>query len=70
MDKELTRTIIKDQKVYFGDAEFTSLVKTLIRIYRFRSKDQIPEAVVIPNITEVEGVKIEFTRPKKEVENG
>jgi len=69
MDKELTRTIIQDQKIYLGEHELTNLVRTLIRVYRFRSKNQTPTAVVIPYVAKVDDVKVEFHKPKKEVEN-
>jgi len=69
MDKGLTRTTTQDQKVYFGEFELTNLVKTLIHLYRFRNNNQTPTAIVIPDVKEVEGVKIEFPKPKKEVKD-
>ena len=67
--KELTRTIIKDQKVVFGEQEFTNLMMTLIRLYRFRCKNQPPTAIIMPDVTEVEGVKVEFPKPRGEVKD-
>jgi len=61
MEKELTRTIIKDQKVLFGEQELTNLIRTLIRVYRFRCGNQTPIAIVMPNVTEVDGVEVEFS---------
>jgi len=64
MTEELSRTIIQDQKVYFGEAEFTELIRTLTRVYRFRSGNQTPEAIVMPDVVEVDGVKVEFPEAK------
>jgi len=69
-NKELPRTTIKDEKVYFGEKEFTNLIRTLIRVYRYRSNNQTPVAIVIPDVTEVEGVKVEFPEVKEEVKDG
>jgi len=68
-DKELTRTTTQDQKVLFGELEFTRLIITLIRVYRFRNSNQTPIAVVMPDVKEVEGVMVEFPKPKKEVKD-
>lgn len=68
-EKELSRTIIQDQKVYLGEAEFTNLIRTLIRVYRFRSSNQTPEAIVMPDVMEVDGVKVEFPELKEEVKD-
>ena len=65
MTEELKRTVIQDQKVYFGEWELSNLIRTLIGLYRFRCGNQTPTAIVMPNVTEVDGVKVEFPKPKK-----
>ena len=68
-ERESTRTTIKDQKVIFGEQEFTNLIRTLVRVYRYRSNNQTPIAIVIPDVKEVEGVKVEFPESKEVVED-
>lgn len=53
---------IQDNKFCMGEREFTNLIWVLIRAYRFRNNNQNPEAIVLPNITEVGGVKVEFPK--------
>lgn len=66
--KELSRTMIQDQKVHFGEWEFSNLIRTLIRVYCFRCSNQTPIAIVMPDVTEVNGVKVEFAEAKPEPE--
>lgn len=55
---------IQDNKFFMGEKEFTNLIKILSRAYRYRNKNQSPEAIVIPKVFEVDGVRVEF--PTKE----
>ncbi len=54
------RTFMDSNKIIFGDLEFTTTVKRLISAYRFRNNGKDPEAVVIPIITKVAGVAVEY----------
>jgi len=69
----MERNSIVGKKFHFGEVEFTNLIKVLIRTYRFRHNNQNPEAIVIPDIKVVDGVKVEFpkgaTKIIKEVAN-
>lgn len=56
----MEKNTIQDNKLFMGEREFTNLIKVLIRVYRFRNKNQNPEAIVLPDITEVDGVKVDF----------
>lgn len=56
----MERTTMKDNKLYFGEFEFTNLIWVLIRAYRFRNSNKNPEAIVLPDIKEIAGVRIEF----------
>ena len=62
MDKELTTSKIEDDKFYLGQTELSLIVKRILRHYRYLNKNNNPESVVIPLLTEVEGVKIEYER--------
>ena len=53
-------TTDKDGEVQFGEVEFTNLIKMLLRGYRFMNKNNNPSVVIMPNITEVDGVKIRY----------
>lgn len=66
MDTELTRTSTRDQKVFFGEKEFTNLIRVLIRAYRYRNNNQTPKAIVMPDVKDVDGVKVEFPKTKSE----
>lgn len=57
---ELKHNSMQDDQFYFGEWEFTNLIWALIRAYRFRNNNQNPKAIVMPNIKEVGGVRIEF----------
>jgi len=52
-------TVEKD-KIYLGEVEFSNLVKVLTRAYEFRNNNQKPKAVVIPKLTSVNGVAVEY----------
>ncbi len=54
------RTSMDDNKITFGDLEFTTTVRRLISAYRFRNQGRDPEAVVIPIITKVAGIAVEY----------
>ena len=54
------RTSMDDNKITFGDLEFTTTVRRLISAYRFRNGGHDPEAVVIPIITNVAGIAVEY----------
>jgi len=58
----MERNSIIGKKFHFGEFEFTNLIKVLIRAYRFRNKNQSPEAIVMPDIKNVNGVKIEYPK--------
>ena len=58
----MERNTIQDNKFFMGEREFTNIIWVLIRAYRFRNKNQNPEAIVLPDITEVGGVRIEFPK--------
>jgi len=64
-ENELSRTIIQDEKVYFGERELTSLCWTLIRIHRYKNQSRDPKAIVFPDVKEVGGIKIVFPKAKK-----
>lgn len=70
----MERNTIKDNRLYFGRHEFVGLMKVLIRTYKFRSKGKDPEAIVLPNVKEVDGIKIEIeeiaeqARPEEVIE--
>ena len=55
-----TTNHIEGDKFYFGEKEFTNLIWVLIRAYKFHNKNNEPLAIVIPDIKEVNGVKIEY----------
>ena len=59
---ELTRSTIKDDKFYLGQLEMANIIRPAIRSYRFNNNNQSPEAVVLPFVEEVDGIKIEFTK--------
>ncbi len=44
----------------FGEVEFINLARTLTRGYRFRNDNKEPKAIVIPNITSVDGIAREY----------
>ena len=58
-----TNTIL-DNKFYLGEKEFTNLAWALIRAYRFRNKNQNPEAIVMPDVREIGGVRIEYPKTR------
>lgn len=51
---------IIDNKFYLGEKEFTNIMWVMIRAYRFHNRNQDPEAIVMPEVKEVNGVKIEY----------
>lgn len=56
-----TNTMLQG-KFYMGEKEFTNLMWVLIRSYRYMNKNQDPIAIVMPDVKEISGVKIEFPR--------
>jgi len=54
-----------NDKFFFGEKEFTSIMWVLIRSYRFRNRGKDPQSIVIPEVFEVGGVKIEFPKAKR-----
>ena len=62
MGQELSKTYFKDNKIYFGEKELTNLCWTLIRIYRFKFGNRDPIVIILPDIKEIGGVKIEFPK--------
>ena len=61
---------IIDNKFYLGERELTIIMKDIIRTYRFHNHNKDPEAIIIPRVEEVSGVKVEYetggrdTKPK------
>lgn len=56
----MDKTTMQDGNIYFGEGEFTNLVKVLIRAYQYRNNNQKPKFVVFPEVKEVDGVKVEW----------
>ncbi len=53
-------TKIEGDTLYFGDVEFTTLMKRFIAGYKFRNDNKSPKRVLLPNIHLIDGVAIEF----------
>ena len=48
-----------DGKIYYSKEDMTSLVRVLIKVYKFRNRNQAPTAVVLPDLKEVDGIPVE-----------
>ncbi len=57
-------------KFHLGEKEFTNIIWTMIRAYRFRNSNENPEAIVLPDVKEVNGVKIEYPEVEAEPKTG
>jgi len=51
------------KKFHLGKKEFTNIMWTMIRAYRFHNRNEDPEAIVMPNVKEVNGVAIIYPSP-------
>ena len=58
----LTTNKIEGKKFYLGQAELAALVTRIIRFYQFHNDNESPKEVVIPLLSNVEGVKITYER--------
>ena len=68
--QELTRTTFGQGYIKFGQQELANLCGTLIRIYKFKNSNNLPDKIILPELKEVFGVKIEWptvakSRPSK-----
>ena len=61
-DKELTTSKIEGKQFYLGQLELGLIVKRIIRHYRYHNNNQDPQAVIIPLLKEVDGVKVIYER--------
>jgi len=62
---ELTTSKIENNRFYLGQIELSLVVKRIIRHYQYHNNNQSPEAVVIPLLKEVDGVKILYEQEPK-----
>ncbi len=53
-------TKIDGDTLYFGDVEFTNLMKRFISGYKFKNDNRRPKRLLLPNIHLIDGVAIEF----------
>jgi len=58
----------KGSKFHIGQQTMTNFFWVMIRAYRYYNKGTDPEALVMPDIKEVNGVKIEY--PKEDTKAG
>jgi len=58
----MEHTIMQDNKFYFGAADLTNIIKRMIVGYRFHNLNKNPKAVVLPMVTEVDGVKVIYQK--------
>lgn len=56
----MERTETKDNIIYIGDLEFKGLLTQVVRVHAFTHSGEKPAKIVIPILTEVDGVPIEF----------
>lgn len=54
----MTTSKIEDNKFYLGQQELSLMCKKIIRTYQYHNSNELPEAIVIPYLEEVEGVPI------------
>ncbi|KKN74175.1 hypothetical protein LCGC14_0392610 [marine sediment metagenome] len=57
---DLTRSTSKDNKFHLGQYELAGMIRPAIRSYRFHNNNQNPEAIIIPFVKEVDGIRIEY----------
>ena len=62
MDKELTTSKVENNQFHLGQLELCLIVKRIIRHYKYHNNNNNPEAIVIPLLKEVEGVKILYEK--------
>lgn len=58
---------IDNNKFYIGQIELGMIIERVIKHYRFLNKNDNPVAVVIPYLSDVEGVKIEYEKGPKTI---
>ena len=61
-NKELTTSKVKNNQFHLGQLELSLIVKRIIRHYKYHNNNNNPEAIVIPLLREVEGVKILYEK--------
>ncbi len=58
---------MENDRFYIGQVELGMIISRVIRHYRFMNKNADPDAVVIPYLSDVEGIKIEYEEGPKTV---
>jgi len=66
----MENTRMEKDKVILGEVELSNIVRALVRAYRFKNQNKEPKVVVIPDIKEVDGVKVEFQGQKQPTGQG
>ena len=56
----MSNTRIEGEVMYLGSEELSIILKSMLRGYRFLHDNTMPTTIVLPNITEIEGVKVEY----------
>jgi len=57
---ELSKSWIEEGTFFLGQLELKAIVQKIIRTYRFFNNNRNPELVVIPFLSEVDGVKVDY----------
>ena len=55
----------KNGSILVGEAEFRVLLGQLVRQFKFMNRNQQPESIILPQISEVDGVPIYFEEVKE-----
>jgi len=67
----MSNTRVEGEVLYLGSEELSNIVKAMCRGYRFLHENKNPTSIVIPNLVEVEGVKVVYenqtVKPTKKV---
>ena len=58
----MERTTIQDGSIYLGEVELTSVLRQLIRSYRFHYNNQDPKSVVVPLVPNVDGIEVVYEK--------
>ena len=61
----MSNSRIEEGTIYIGTEELSILIGHMIRGYKFLNQNNEPKKVVIPHITEVKGVKINYALPEE-----
>lgn len=56
----MDRTTIQEKTLYMGELDFTGILKSLIKGYKYTHKGEKPEGIVIPRVDMVDGVPIAY----------